>query len=207
MLFWTVTKGRCVMEIDPLADDRIQVDEARRGSRDAIGALIERYSPGLFRYLIHLTGDPLLAEDLLQDTWLRVMERLDSYRRGHPFRNWLFAIARNHAFDILRQRSRRLLREPAGAAERPANRAEEVPDPHPSILECLAEADLARCVRKAMGTLPIVFREVLTLRFEQGLEIDAIGRILGLSASTVKDRLYRGLDQLRLRTERLTKHG
>ena len=195
------------MTTDPAADDRILVDDARRGSRDAIGALIERYSPGLFRYLIRLSGDPVLAEDLLQDTWLRVMERLDSYRRGHPFRNWLYAVARNHAFDILRQRSRHMQHKPSGTAERPANPAEEVPDPHPSVLEDLAEADLARCVRKAMETLPVVFREVLTLRFEQGLEIDAIGRILGLSASTVKDRLYRGLDQLRLRTERLAKHG
>jgi RNA polymerase sigma-70 factor (ECF subfamily) len=97
--------------------------------------------------------------------------------------------------------------KPSGTAERPANPAEEMVDPHPSVLEDLAKADLPRCVRKAMETLPAVFREVLTLRFEQGLEIDAIGRILGLSASTVKDRLYRGLDQLRLRTERLAKHG
>jgi len=195
------------MTTDPVVDDKIQVDEARRGSRDAIAALVGHHSPGLFRYLIRLSGDPVLAGDLLQDTWLRVMERLNSNRPGHPFRNWLFAIARNRAFDILRQRSRRLQREPAGAAEHPTNPAEEVPDPHPSILEYLAEADLARCVRKAMETLPVVFREVLTLRFEQGMEIGAIARILGLSASAVKDRLYRGLDQLRLRTERLAKHG
>ncbi len=136
------------MMTDPAADDRILVDDARRGSRDAIGALIEPYSPGLFRYLIHISGDPVLAEDLLQDTWLRVMERLDSYRQGCPFGNWLFAIARNRAFDVLRQRSRRLQSESAGAAERPANPAEEVPDPRSSVLEDLAETDLARCVRK-----------------------------------------------------------
>ncbi|MBP1599750.1 MAG: Sigma-70, region 4 [Acidobacteria bacterium] len=88
-----------------------------------------------------------------------------------------------------------------------ANPAEEVPDPNPSVLEKLAEADLAQFVMKAMKSLPAAFREVLTLRFEQELDIGAIARILRLPASAVKDRLYRGLDQLRLRTERLAKHG
>lgn len=195
------------MTTETEADERILILQARRGRRDAIAALVERYSPGLFRYLLSLSGDPALAEDLLQDTWLRVMERLDSYRSGYPFRNWLFTVARNRAFDVLRQRSRRLPHGQAGAAEGPANPAEEVPDPHPSVLENLAEAELSQCVMKAMKSLPAAFREVLTLRFEQELDIGTIARILRLPASAVKDRLYRGLDQLRLRTERLAKHG
>jgi RNA polymerase sigma-70 factor (ECF subfamily) len=195
------------MATETEADERSLILKARRGSGDAIAALVERYSPGLFRYLISLSGDPALAEDLLQDTWLRVMERLNSYRTGRPFRNWLFAVARNRAFDVLRQRSRQLQRVQTGATEHPASPAEELPDPQPSTLERLAESDLARCVMEAMKTLPAVFREVLTLRFEQGLEIGAIARILGLSVSAVKDRLYRGLNQLRTRTERLAKHG
>ena len=195
------------MATDTEADERILILQARRGSRDAIAALVAHYSHGLFRYLLSLSGDPALAEDLLQDTWLRVMERLDSYRPGYPFRNWLFAVARNRAFDVLRQRSRRLPHWRADTAEGLANPAEEVPDPNPSVLEKLAEADLAQFVMKAMKSLPAAFREVLTLRFEQELDIGAIARILRLPASAVKDRLYRGLDQLRLRTERLAKHG
>jgi RNA polymerase sigma-70 factor (ECF subfamily) len=195
------------MATDTEADERILILQARRGSRDAIAALVARYSHGLFRYLLSLSGDPALAEDLLQDTWLRVMERLDSYRPGYPFGNWLFTVARNRAFDVLRQRSRRLPHWRADTAEGLANPAEEVPDPNPSVLEKLAEADLAQSVMKAMKSLPAAFREVLTLRFEQELDIGAIARILRLPASAVKDRLYRGLDQLRLRTERLAKHG
>jgi RNA polymerase sigma-70 factor (ECF subfamily) len=102
--FFSAAIGRPLpMARDTEADDRTLIRQARRGSRDAIAALVERYSPGLFRYLLSLSGDPALAEDLLQDTWLRVMERLDSYRPSYPFRNWLFTMARNRAFDVLRQ--------------------------------------------------------------------------------------------------------
>jgi RNA polymerase sigma-70 factor, ECF subfamily len=84
--------------------------------------------------------------------------------------------------------------------------AEAVPDPHPSVLENLAETDLAQCVVKAMKSLPAIFREVLTLRFEQEFDIRAIAGILGIPVSSAKDRLYRGIDQLRLRAERMARH-
>lgn len=195
------------MATDTEAEEQSLILLSRRGNGDAIAALVERYSPGLFRYLARLTGDPALAEDLLQDTWLRVMEGLDRYRLGQPFRNWLFAVARNRAYDILRQRARQFQHSQTRATGHLADPAEELPDPHPSVLERLAESDLAQCVMEAMKNLPAVFREVLTLRFEQGLEIGTIARILGLSVPAVKDRLHRGLDQLRSRTERMAKHG
>jgi len=200
------TEWHVQMTTDPSGDERVLVREARSGDGEAIGSLVERYSPGLFRFLIRLSGDRALAEDLLQDTWLRAMEHLDSYRPNQPFGNWLFGIARNRALDVLRQQSRRRPHRQIAAMGDEKRPAEEVADPGPSILDCLTELDLARCVFQVMKTLPVAFREVLSLRFEQGLEVDAIARALGLSSSAVKDRLYRGLDQLRMRTRRLTKH-
>lgn len=187
-------------------DEPIWLEKARRGNGEAIEALVERYSPGLIRYLIRLSGDRALAEDMLQDTWLRVMEHLDSFRPGNSFRAWLYAIARNRAFDILRQRSRHLQNGQGVTADRGESLFEEVADPGPSILEQIAEEDLTRYVLRVMQTLPLNLREVLALRFEQELEIVAIARVLGLSPSAVKDRLYRGLDLLRLQTERLIRH-
>jgi len=206
-VFALVGKRHIEMTSGPQADEERWLAEARRGNREAIEALVLCYSPALIRYLIRLTGDRALAEDMLQDTWLRVMEHLDSFRPGHSFRAWLYAIARNRAFDILRQRSRRLQNEQGVTADSEEILSEEVADPGPSILEQIAEEDLARCVIRIMETMPVALREVLVLRFEGGLEIGAIARVLGLSPSAVKDRLYRGLDQLRLQTERRIKHG
>ena len=94
------------VQISSSATDKELVQLARRGQTDAITLLVERYSPRLHRYLIRLAGSPTLADDLLQDTWLRVMERLDSFRPDRPFAPWLFTVARNRAIDILRKQNR-----------------------------------------------------------------------------------------------------
>src|SRR3990170_647734 len=73
------------MPLPASATDVELVDAIRRGRGDAIGRLVERYSSRLFRHLVRLLNDPAQAEDVLQDVWLRVMERLDGYDRRQPF--------------------------------------------------------------------------------------------------------------------------
>ncbi len=75
------------------ATDQQLVRWARRGDPEAVAQLVERHSRGLHRYLTGMVGEPALAEDILQDTWLRVMERLDRYNAKYSFRAWLYAVA------------------------------------------------------------------------------------------------------------------
>src|SRR6185436_3301619 len=79
---------------------------ARRGEGEAISRLVERYSLALLRYLKRMVVQPDQAEDLLQETWMKVVERLDRHQQGRPFLPWLFAIGRNCAIDFLRRRDR-----------------------------------------------------------------------------------------------------
>jgi RNA polymerase sigma-70 factor (ECF subfamily) len=188
----------------PLSDKEL-VEFARGGDGDAIALLVNRYSPRLHRYLTRMVGRPEQAEDRLQDTWLRVMEKLDSFRADRPFAPWLYAVARNRAIDILRRQARQGHKEPHypaddGTFTDPLNR---VADPAPSTLEDLSERDLLGHVQKTLAALPAELREVLSLRFEAQLRLDDIARTLDLPSSTVKSRLYRGLEQLRLRVEEL----
>lgn len=186
------------------ATDQELAGWARRGDREAIVHLVERHSRGLHRYLTGMVGEPALAEDVLQDTWLRVMERLDRYNAKYSFRAWLYAVARNRAIDLLRQRTRLSHRtEPARRdAEEWTDPVAEVADPNPSVLEQLTEQDLHQRVVDLLPRLPAGSREVLTLRFQEDLALDEIAAVLKLPAATVRTRLYRGLKLLRQRAER-----
>ena len=197
------------MPLPASATDVELVDAIRRGHGDAIGRLIERYSSRLFRHLVRLLNDPAQAEDVLQDVWLRVMERLDGYDRRQPFVVWLFAVARHRAIDALRERARqtRHLGFPAPVLE--TEEGEEL-DPldrvaadSPSPLDHLAGAELEERVARAFRLLPAHYREVLSLRFQQEMRLEEIADLLRLPLSTVKTRVQRGLLLLRRRAEGL----
>jgi len=197
------------MPLASTASDAELVAAVRRGQGEAIPWLVERYSPRLYRYLVRLVTDAALAEDVLQDTWLRVVERLDRYDQAKPFVVWLFAIARHRAIDALRQRAR-LTQKLGRPAEPHENEQGEHLDPleqaasaEPSPLERLAAAELEQRVEQAFALLPLHYREALTLRFHEDLAMNEIARVLGLPLSTVKTRVQRGLLLLRQRAEAL----
>lgn len=189
--------------LESTATDTELAQWARQGDNEAIAHLVDRYSHRLYRYLLRLVGDTALAEDLLQDTWLRVMERLDRYNPKHPFAVWLFVVARNCAIDALRRRARMEQRaEPRQRVEGPpVDVIEQLPDGAASLLDRLAEQDLHERVLSVFSALPLRYREVLTLRFHQELRIREIAQVLRIPLSTVKTRLDRGLALLRQRVE------
>jgi RNA polymerase sigma-70 factor (ECF subfamily) len=178
------------------------VDEAarlRRGDPDALAAAIARYQHRLYRYLLRLVADPATAEDLFQQTWVRVMERLRLYDPRRSFEAWLFAVAHNVAIDYLRKSRPESLDEtlPSGQA-----RVDGLAATGPDALECLLDWERAEAVAAAMCRLPAIHREVLTLRFEEDLKLEQMAEIVQLPLSTVKSRLRRALDGLRSSLDR-----
>lgn len=79
----------------------------RRGDADAFDALLTRYQNRLYRYLLRLTADPAAAQDLFQETWLKVITRIHQYDESRPFEPWLFRVARNLTLDHLRKARQR----------------------------------------------------------------------------------------------------
>ena len=205
---------RAIVRGDAMAQaastDNELVGSARRGEGEAIARLVDRHSPRLHRYLTRLVGEPALAEDLLQDTWLRVMDRLDRYDSARPFAVWLFRVAHNCAVDLLRKRSRQGVLAGPQRDEEDESRDpfEQMPDSGPSALEQLAAQELQVNVAAVFADLPQHYREVLTLRFHEELRLEEIAQVLGAPLSTVKTRVQRGLVQLRRRVEALgLSHG
>jgi RNA polymerase sigma-70 factor (ECF subfamily) len=174
------------------------VARLRKGDPEALGALLERYQNRLYRYLLRLVREPATAEDLFQQTWLRVAEQVKQYDPRRSFDAWLFTVARNLAIDHLRRYRPESLDEPLPSGE---SREGQIPGAGETALERVILQERAARLTDAMGSLPAVYREVLTLRFEEEMKLEEIAVVLDAPLSTVKTRLRRSLEGLRRKLE------
>ncbi len=157
--------------------------------------LIVEYQHRLLRYLLYLTGNRELAEDLFQETWMRVLQRGAQFNGNSRFDTWLFTIARNLVIDFRRRRTMASLEEMSAASE--DSRPFEVASGEPSPFDQYLTRQHSGMVAEALLTLEPLHREVLVLRFHEEMALDQIARVTGAPLSTVKSRLYRGLAALR----------
>ena len=165
----------------------------RRRDPDLLDRLIEQYQHRLLRYLIYLCGNRELAEDLFQETWIRVLERGHQYDGKHEFSTWLYAVARNLTFDYLRKKSPLSL---DGLMENEEQAAVEPADTRPLAWEVVAQHEQAERISAALVSIPAEYRETVVLRFQEGLALEEIATVTAAPLGTVKSRLYRGLNLL-----------
>lgn len=178
------------------------VDRVRRGDPDALADLLARYQHRLYRFLLRLVQDPAASEDLFQQTWLRVMQKIGKYNAGSRFDTWLFSVAHNLAVDHLRRRRGASLDLCDETGTAPGERlAASSLDP----LEQLVASERGALLAAAINKLPTIHREVITLRFEEGMKLEQIAEVAGTPLSTVKSRLQRALRSLRALLE--AQHG
>ena len=171
-----------------------EVARLRRGDLDGLRVIVERYQHRLYRYLLRLLRDPAAADDLFQQTWLRVAERIRQFDPRRSFEPWLFTVARNLALDHLRRYRPESLDEPAAGGDA---RGDFLSADAPGALERVIELERAAGVARAMSELPAIYREVLTLRFEEEMKLEEIAEVLDAPLSTVKTRLRRALEAMR----------
>ena len=169
----------------------------KRHDADLLDQLIVQYQHRLLRYLLYLTGNREVAEDLFQETWMRVLLRGDQYNGNARFDTWLFTIARNLLIDLRRKRVMSSLEQmfEGGEDERPF----EIPSDGPTPFDLYKTYEDGQRVAEALLTLDPLHREVLVLRFHEELALEEIAKVTRAPLSTVKSRLYRGLAALKPR--------
>ena len=169
----------------------------RRHDAELLDRLIVQYQHRLLRYLLFLTGNRDQAEDLFQETWMRVLTRGGQYNGAARFDTWLFTIARNLMIDLRRKRTMASLEEMGeiDGEERPF----EVPSDEPTPFDFYQSRENGQRVTAALLTLDPLHREVLVLRFHEELSLEEIAQVTRAPLSTIKSRLYRGLAALRPR--------
>lgn len=178
-------------EENALVAERLRVRDPQ-----ILDELILRYQHRLLRYLMYLTGNRELAEDLFQETWMRVLVRGAQFRGNSQFVTWLFSIARNLALDSKRRRPAMASFEDMTETgdERWIHYGDE-----PSAFDYCAAVEDARLAEQVIPALTREQREVILLRFREEMPLQEIAAVTRAPLSTVKARLYRGLAVLKSR--------
>lgn len=172
----------------PLAETD-ELAALRRRDPAALAGMVERYRHRLYRYLLRLTREPAAADDLFQQTWLNVVRQAGRFDARARFDTWLFAIAHNTAVDWLRRKTGESLDDYDG----------RLPAREPDALTVLMAEQRTEILAAEMAALPALYREALTLRFEEGMKLEEIALVAGVPLSTVKSRVRRALEGLRQR--------
>ena len=156
------------------------IRDAAAGDLAAFEQLVRAYQQPVWRFLRRLLGDDGVAEDVAQETFLRVFRRLPTFTFQAKFSTWVFQIARNASVDELRSRQRR------------SRLASLAPPPTPSTAMPEARAE----IDAALASLPVDLREAVVLVEVLGLRYHEAARVLGVPEGTVKSRMFSARSRL-----------
>ena len=183
------------MPTDP--SDEELMKRYQRGDVAAFEALLRRHRTALHAFLARLTGDRARAEDLAQETWLRIVAAAPRWERRARFTTWAFGIARNLAVDDARRAVHRAAESLDAPGEGGLSRGDAVAGAGPDPERAAESARLRPRLEAALAALPLEQREVFVLREYAGVPFAEIAQITGAPVPTVKSRMRYALDALR----------
>ena len=177
--------------------DRELLEACRRGETGAYRALFEKYKDKVYSVALRYTGDASAAQDIAQDTFLKLFSAIEGFRGDSGFESWLYRLVVNRCFDQKR-RTRRLmpLMDEFFAA---------LHAPDESILDEVLRSEMSAHVASVVASLPPDQRMVIVLRYTQNLSYDEIAEILGCSSGTIGSRLNRAHRVIARRLSHLVK--
>lgn len=184
----------------------------RAGDARAFSVLVRKHRTPVFNFILRFTGHRARAEDVLQETWLKVVRSAPDYETKAKFTTWLYTIARNLCVDSARKESYRQtasLDSPRGAAGEDDGRplSEVLRDEGASPDRGAYNARVRPLIERALAALPEEQREVFVLREYNGMPFKDISEVTGVSENTVKSRMRYALEGLRRRLNELGVDG
>lgn len=177
-------------------DEARLIRRAQQGDAEAYSALYGRHYDAVYRYCYYRVGDVALAQDLASEVFVRMVEKLDTFRvRGRPLLAWLYTIARNLVTDAQRRNSK--------VTHLSLDKAESMSHDGQEELDRLVDRRLqADCLAAAMGHLTEDQRQVVLLKFMEGLSNAQVARLLAKTEGSIKSLQHRALGSLRRSLER-----
>jgi RNA polymerase sigma-70 factor (ECF subfamily) len=182
-------------------DDRPLIQRCLAGDEGAYRELVKRYERPVYTLAMRMVRSAEDAEDLTQETFVRVFRALDRYDMERPFAAWLFTITSRLCIDHIRRRRMKmvpLVRTEPGTSE---EREIELEDPGLGPETLAAHAEEERGVQGLIESLPAHYRIVVLLRHQQDLSYEEIAETLHLPLGTVKARIHRARALLKRRLE------
>jgi RNA polymerase sigma-70 factor (ECF subfamily) len=174
---------------------------AQRGREDAFRELVRRYERPVFSLIFRMVRESATAEDLAQDTFIKVLNHIDKYRPEFKLSSWLFKIANNVAIDHLRRRQIATISMSgsphAGTAAEVEATSFDIASDDESALDEMESKELGSAIEKAIARLRPEYRSCILLRHVEGRSYEEIAATLDLPLGTVKTYIHRARHQLR----------
>jgi len=190
-----------VEDLAPLSDEDLLGRYRDSADPDDFNELVRRYERELYRYLARYLGNPSLADDVFQNTFLQVHLKRGLYEDGRPVRPWLYSIATHQAVDALRKAGRHptvsLDRRVSGSGESdPGSLVDLLVGDATAPLAKMQEQERRDWVARSVERLPEGLRQTLMLAYHQDLKYREIAETLKIPVGTVKSRLHAALAKL-----------
>ncbi len=188
------------LDLTGVTDQQV-VERASTGSEAAYRELVRRYQRPVFSLIYRMVRDRELAEDLTQETFVKVLNAIDRYRPEYKFSSWIFKIANNASIDHLRRRELDTLSLDGGPDAMTPDRVQatslQLGDGAESQLEELEARELGTQIERAIGALRPEYRSCIIMRHVEGRAYDEIADVLDLPLGTVKTYIHRARAELR----------
>jgi len=186
--------------------DEALLIQYKAGDGAAFRTLVERYTVPVYNLAFRFLRDPMEAENVTQETFLRVVSALERMRLDIPFKPYLFQVAINLCRDLGRKRHPVLFSDLNSAVRRADGAAmdeagEAIEDGAAPLWEYVQEEELRAQLSAAIDTLPLIYQAVITLRYAEEFSYEEIAQALGLPLNTVRTHLRRAKNRLRLKLE------
>jgi len=175
----------------PLTDDEL-IDQVRAGNFQSFEELIDRYRNQVFNFVFRILGSRDEAEDILQDTFMKIYQHLPRYKKQAKFSSYMFTIAHNLSMNRVNYRKRSQVKlDTLAQSDDDMSITERTPDTQ------LRENEIGTVVHRAIEKLPPKYKAALVLSEFEGFSYKQISDVLSCSVGTVKSRIFRARDLLR----------
>ncbi|CAM3763642.1 RNA polymerase sigma factor SigW [Marinicrinis lubricantis] len=174
---------------------------ARDGDRSAFAELVDLYKDKIYHLGYRMLGNAHEAEDIVQETFLRVYRSLKSYDPSHKFSTWIYRIGTNLCIDRLRKRKFHAFSLDADTTEDGLDGYSMLASEDLTPEQQITLSETQQHIRQAIDKMPEKYRSVVVLRYLHDLSLQEISGILGMPVTTVKTRVHRGREYLRKRLD------
>lgn len=176
-------------------DDEV-VSECLVGNGESFSFILFKYLKPIYNFSYRIVGDKAIAEDIAQDTFIKVWNNLKKYKKNSNFRSWIFSIAHNTAIDYLRK-NKEVVFSDFNDMENQTTFEDDLADPSPLISEELERVENVIELENALKLLSPVHREILLLYHTEDMTFNEIGEIFQKPLNTVKSQYRRALLKLK----------
>ena len=174
------------------------VAELQGGSESAFDWLVTHYHGPVFSLVVGMIADPADAADITQEVFLKAYRGIGKFRGGSSLKTWLYRIAMREASNARRWWWRHHRQQASLDSDEESGPMLEIEDPGESPLDRFASGEVQRIVRAALQQVPAIFRGAVILRDLEGLGYEEVAEVLDVSVGTVKSRILRGRQALRI---------